>query len=354
MEVIYSKERNKMITRINLVKDENGEIVFQNKEDIPKNWVVECKENLLVAVGLSKANPKRERITLFPVKEGSLFLHNSSFDYYCYFRDKELQKILDKYGIQKIVAIEHTLFITLHVVNGKVINPILYMNGFECIDSEKTSFITDSNGQDYFQIKLEFIRQRTISDIHFLIQMGKDEKNDFFNIISIAYFLVTLIMIAIKFGIVIEINLANKIFEIFYYYITIPVLVVSLILLVFYIVKSRRTKSSEDVNKISKKIASLLSNFTISFEVFASLFRTFNIDLISCNWFLLTLYITMISVILNIIIYLYFRNKVSNEYNLYNQNAIINKYIIYSILVSFILAIILPNITIHFGIISAI
>ena len=94
-----------MITRINLVKDENGEIVFQNKEDIPKNWVVECKENLLVAVGLSKANPKRERITLFPVKEGSLFLHNSSFDYYCYFRDKELQKILDKYGIQKIVAI---------------------------------------------------------------------------------------------------------------------------------------------------------------------------------------------------------------------------------------------------------
>lgn len=184
--------------------------------------------------------------------------------------------------------------------------------------------------------------------------MGKDEKNDFFNIISIAYFLVTLIMIAIKFGIVIEINLANKIFEIFYYYITIPVLVVSLILLVFYIVKSRRTKSSEDVNKISKKIASLLSNFTISFEVFASLFRTFNIDLISCNWFLLTLYITMISVILNIIIYLYFRNKVSNEYNLYNQNAIINKYIIYSILVSFILAIILPNITIHFGIISAI
>ena len=92
MEVIYSKERNKMITRINFVKDENGEIVFQNKEDIPKNWVVECKENLLVAVGLSKANPKRERITLFPVKEGSLFLHNSSFDYYCYFRDKELQK----------------------------------------------------------------------------------------------------------------------------------------------------------------------------------------------------------------------------------------------------------------------
>ena len=167
-----------MITRINLVKDENGEIVFQNKEDIPKNWVVECKENLLVAVGLSKANPKRDRITLFPVKEGSLFLHNSSFDYYCYFRDKELQKILDKHGIQKIVTIEHTLFITLHVVNGKVINPILYMNGFECIDSEKTSFITDSNGQEYFQIKLEFIRQRTISDIHFLIQMGKDENNN--------------------------------------------------------------------------------------------------------------------------------------------------------------------------------
>ena len=52
------------------------------------------------------------------------------------------------------------------------------MNGFECKKSEKTSFITDSNGQEYFQIKLEFIRQRTISDIHFLIQMGKDENNN--------------------------------------------------------------------------------------------------------------------------------------------------------------------------------
>lgn len=52
------------------------------------------------------------------------------------------------------------------------------MNGFECIDSEKTSFIIDSKGQEYFQIKLEFIRQRNLSDIQFLIQMGKDENNN--------------------------------------------------------------------------------------------------------------------------------------------------------------------------------
>lgn len=33
-----------MITRINLVKDENGEIVFQNKEDIPKNGWLNVKK----------------------------------------------------------------------------------------------------------------------------------------------------------------------------------------------------------------------------------------------------------------------------------------------------------------------
>lgn len=45
--------------------------------------MVECKENLLLAVGLSKANPKRDRITLFPVKEGSLFLHNVTLIILC-------------------------------------------------------------------------------------------------------------------------------------------------------------------------------------------------------------------------------------------------------------------------------
>lgn len=167
-----------MITRLNLIRNSQNEIVLENPDLIPKNWILEIKDNKIYTVGLSKANSKRERISLFDLKEGSLFLHNSCFDFYAYFRDKDTQSILDKYGIQKMVAIENSLFITLHVVNGKVTNPILYLNGFNLINTEKSNFnITDENNE-YFQVKLEFLRDRNISQISYLIQMGKDEYNN--------------------------------------------------------------------------------------------------------------------------------------------------------------------------------
>ena len=167
-----------MITRLNLIRNSQNEIVLENPDLIPKNWILEIKDNKIYIVGLSKANSKRERISLFDLKEGSLFLHNSSFDFYAYFRDKDTQSILDKYGIQKMVAIENSLFITLHVVNGKVTNQIIYLNGFNLINTEKSNFnITDENNE-YFQVKLEFLRDRNISQISYLIQMGKDEYNN--------------------------------------------------------------------------------------------------------------------------------------------------------------------------------
>ena len=167
-----------MITRLNIIRNSQNELILENPDLIPKNWILEIKDNKIYTVGLSKANSKRERISMYDLKEGSLFLHNSSFDFYSYFRDKETQSILDKYGIQKMVAIENNLFITLHVVNGKVTNPILYLHGFNLINTEKSNFnITDENNE-YFQVKLEFIRDRNVSIIPYLIQMGKDEYNN--------------------------------------------------------------------------------------------------------------------------------------------------------------------------------
>lgn len=183
--------------------------------------------------------------------------------------------------------------------------------------------------------------------------MGKDEDRSFLHIVSVAYFVIALIMLAIKFGIIVDSILANRIFEAFYYYALIPILVISLFLLIIFLIKSKRTRSGGDGNKFSKNTVSLVCIFAISFSIFASLWRTFSIDLISYNMYLLTLYFTMITVVFNFVIYLYFRNKVLNEYNLYSQGSIINKYILYTIIVLFILSIIIPNFTIHYGVISA-
>ena len=71
-----------MITRINIVK-ENSEFKIQNKNEIPKNWILEIKNQKLFAISLSNANLERDRINEFNLEEGSLFLFNSSRDFYC-------------------------------------------------------------------------------------------------------------------------------------------------------------------------------------------------------------------------------------------------------------------------------
>ena len=71
-----------------------------------KNWSItanaECTE--IIVICNSKANKSKERITRFPMKEGSLFLYNSTNDWYCYFRDMDFQAILDKVHIDTIIS----------------------------------------------------------------------------------------------------------------------------------------------------------------------------------------------------------------------------------------------------------
>ena len=184
--------------------------------------------------------------------------------------------------------------------------------------------------------------------------MEKSKNNDFIHILSVAYFLLSLIMLAIKFGIIIEdIFLAYKIFEI-YFYTLIPIMVISFLLIIFFVVKNKKMRSFEDENKISKNTIALINIFVISFQVFAALIRTFTVELIANNWFLVTIYISIIFIIIDFLVYLFFRHNIVNEYNLYNQSLILDRYIIYAVIVSFLFAITIPNFTIHFGIMNAI
>ena len=184
--------------------------------------------------------------------------------------------------------------------------------------------------------------------------MEKDKNKEILHIISVSYFLLALIMLAIKFGIIIEDKfLAYKIFEI-YYYALIPIMAISFILIIIFVIKSKKMRSLEDGNKLCKSILDLINIFVISFQVFTALIRTFTVELIANNWFLVTIYISIIFIIIDFLVYLFFRHNIVNEYNLYNQSLILDRYIIYAVIVSFLFAITIPNFTIHFGIMNAI
>lgn len=109
-----------MITRID-IKD--GSIVLP--ESIPDNWIVEIKLNRLWVVALSNAKKTNKRVTSIPVQDGSLFLQNSTHDWYYYFRVSALQTILDKYKINRIIANRKVVVtVCIDTVTGKLIEPI--------------------------------------------------------------------------------------------------------------------------------------------------------------------------------------------------------------------------------------
>ena len=73
-----------------------------------KNWDVFIDENTNNIFIESKSNScKGKKKTNFNIHldNGSLFLYNSSTDWYWYFRDKETQDFLDKFNISKLISI---------------------------------------------------------------------------------------------------------------------------------------------------------------------------------------------------------------------------------------------------------
>lgn len=165
-----------MITRINIEK-QNGLFMIVNRDQIPKNWIVEIKNRKLVVIGLSNANNDRNRISEYELREGSLFLFNSNKDFYCYFRNKETQKIFDEFNIIKMASINERVFITLHVENGKVVNPITHINGFNVVERTRSNFKIVDAEREYFQVLLVFEPSREVNDVPFILQKGLSNDN---------------------------------------------------------------------------------------------------------------------------------------------------------------------------------
>ena len=182
-----------MIQRLDIILNKNEFMIVQN-EIIP-NWVVTIKNNMIVATALSNANKNRDRAFLFPAQEGSLFLYNSSFDFYAFFRNAKNQEILDRMNIIRVHSVKgNSVQIISKEVNGKEVEPILKIYNMEIEKgSEKIRVIRDSSKE--LKIVTRVYKSIDPSIPSFIIQKGKDEKSNilyldrFFNIKDIEEYL---------------------------------------------------------------------------------------------------------------------------------------------------------------------
>lgn len=136
-----------MLTRINIDKDDSGNLIVLNPENIPSNWVIDIFSDYIRVISLSNANTKRERITKYDPVPGSLFLYNSTTDFYSFYRTKEVQTLMDKYLITKIVKVKPNEEI---LILDKI-NRIRYAEGFDFLGIKST--ITDDTGKEVATLK---------------------------------------------------------------------------------------------------------------------------------------------------------------------------------------------------------
>ena len=165
-----------MIQRLDIILNKNNFVIIQN-EDIP-NWVVTIKNNMIVATALSNANKNRDRAFLFPAQEGSLFLYNSSFDFYAFFRNAKNQEILDRANIIRVHSVKsNTVQIISKELNGKELEPIIKIHNMKIEKgSEKTRVIRDSSKE--LKIITRVYKSIDPSIPSFIIQKGKDDKSN--------------------------------------------------------------------------------------------------------------------------------------------------------------------------------
>ena len=173
-----------MIRRFDLRKNENGnwqlnEVVTDNEQPKElKNWILEIKKDKLIVVGLSNANKNKDRIISYPLKEGSLFLYNSTYNWYSYFREKEIQNTFDKYKIIKCVHVYKSTFLLHFIINdGIVNNPITHISGFNPVKIYKSEFESvDENGvkKSYAQILFELKE----GEKGLIVQKGKNSDSN--------------------------------------------------------------------------------------------------------------------------------------------------------------------------------
>lgn len=91
--------------------EENKDFIIQSDNDFIKltsfNWIIIINhhDRYIYIESLSKAKSTRTNKFYVKLSEGSLFLYNSTTDWYWYFREKEIQEFLDEFNIGKLISI---------------------------------------------------------------------------------------------------------------------------------------------------------------------------------------------------------------------------------------------------------
>ena len=105
---------------INYTKEKNEDLVITLD-----NWDLTITDTTILINAKSRAKNKRCRNFAIDLEEGSLFLYNSSTNWYWYFRPKILQDKLDELKIDRIISIKddekaNVDFYAIEDMNGKL------------------------------------------------------------------------------------------------------------------------------------------------------------------------------------------------------------------------------------------
>lgn len=166
-----------MIQRIDIIMD-NNEYKMVHGDINLSQWVVAIKNESIVATCLSNANKSRERAFVFPVQEGSLFLYNSSYDFYAFFRSAKNQEILDRMSIIKIHSVkDNTIQILTKSMNGVETDPIVKLHNVY-LDNGSTRIKVIKDRDNELKLITRIYKTVDPSIPSFVIQKGKDDKSN--------------------------------------------------------------------------------------------------------------------------------------------------------------------------------
>lgn len=185
--------------------------------------------------------------------------------------------------------------------------------------------------------------------------MGNKRKYTFWEVVNIIYFLVVLFVMACKMGLFFPFAIREKIFEYFYDWCATTIFVIGLVTIIVLSIRNRKIKNKDDSMSCCRNAIATTNIEITSFVFLASLWGTvFFKKTIAFEWLQLTIYINMIVMIINSLIYVFVRGRLMNHTNYYNQNDVVNKYLIYAFIASFALGIIIPNFMLHAGVMNAV
>ena len=184
--------------------------------------------------------------------------------------------------------------------------------------------------------------------------MKSEKKYTLLEILSGSYFLIVLFVMACKFGLFLKLELREKLFDVFYYWCSTIILAIAVVIFIVLMIRSRRDRNLQDISENMRDLAAIINIVILSFEFIASLFGTLTVKKIAYEWFQLTIYVNMIALIIDQLVYVYVRSKLLLCYGGFDQKEVINKYIVYGIIVALLLGVIIPNLMLHFGIMEAI